>query len=713
MAITNSDGSIILSTQVDTRGIDRGMNSIKKSVTKIGSLMAAAFSVNLIKNFAKEAVNLASDLQEVQNVVDTAFGNMSYKIEEFSKTAIETFGLSELTAKRWASTMMAMGSGMGQALDVGSDAAIELTGRLADVMSFYNKTEEEAFTLGKAIYSGETEPLKSIGIIMTETNLELFAMEKGYQQLYKEMDAANKLLVRQQFFLEKTNLAAGDYVKTADGWANQTRTLTQRWKEMQTVFGETFMSIGVLVLPIIEAIIEGLRQIALAARVAAVGLGLIKEEAETTAKNATSQETMSSQTAENIENQVEAQKALNKETSKTLAGFDKVNKLSDNSASGGTSSASDTGFSLANGGGSSALSTAAEDISGKLMSIMAVAGVALMAIGLVLLTFGHIGWGLGFIIAGAASAGVAIATMRNGAIDQTVKDAMSNALIIAGIVAIVLGILICMAQHWALGIGLIILGASSIVSAVALNWDGIVRQLQSTFGAIMAIISGALIVIGIILVATGVGIPLGIGLILAGAAGLVTVAAANKNGIVKWIKDVWNNIKAFWNANIAPIFTAAFWLDLAKQCGNGLIGGFEAAINGIIGLFERMINFVVDALNLISIDVPDWVPAIGGKKFGFNLSNVDFGEVSIPRLAQGAVIPPNKEFLAVLGDQKNGTNIEAPLATIKQAVAEVLNGSGGGNIELTVLLDSDIIYKKVVQRNRQNTIRTGKNALAY
>ena len=139
-----------------------------------------------------------------------------------------------------------------------------------------------------------------------------------------------------------------------------------------------------------------------------------------------------------------------------------------------------------------------------------------------------------------------------------------------------------------------------------------------------------------------------------------------------FMEKIWKPIKDFWNKHIAQIFTGKFWTDLARKCGNGLIGGFEGAINGIISLFETMINWVVKGLNKISFDVPDWVPGIGGKKFGFNIPEAKFKRVSIPRLAQGAVIPPNREFMAVLGDQKHGTNIEAPLETIKQALAEVL-----------------------------------------
>ena len=138
MAISGGDGSIILTTKVDTSGVNKGMSSIKGIISKIGGVMAGAFSVSILTNFGKAAIDLASDLQEVQNVVDTAFGGMAYKMEEFSKTAIETYGISELTAKRTASTYMAMAKGMGMAEDAGSDMALTLTGLTADMSSFYN-----------------------------------------------------------------------------------------------------------------------------------------------------------------------------------------------------------------------------------------------------------------------------------------------------------------------------------------------------------------------------------------------------------------------------------------------------------------------------------------------------------------------------------------------------------------------------------------------
>ena len=109
----------------------------------------------------------------------------------------------------------------------------------------------------------------------------------------------------------------------------------------------------------------------------------------------------------------------------------------------------------------------------------------------------------------------------------------------------------------------------------------------------------------------------------------------------------------------------------------------------------KAVNFIIKAINKISFDVPDWVPVIGGKKFGFNLKEVS--EVKIPRLAQGGVIPPNSEFMAILGDQKRGTNIETPLDTMIQAFKTALAESGGGMpSEIKVVLPNGKVLAETV-----------------
>ena len=140
---------------------------------------------------------------------------------------------------------------------------------------------------------------------------------------------------------------------------------------------------------------------------------------------------------------------------------------------------------------------------------------------------------------------------------------------------------------------------------------------------------------------------------------------------------------------------------------NGLISGFEGGINGIINAFESMINWIVDGLNKISFDIPDW---LGGGSFGINLQRANFGRVWIPRLAQGAVIPPNREFLAVLGDQKQGTNIEAPLQTIVDAFNIALQGNANyssGKTEVVLEIDGREFGRAVVEQGNRESRRIG------
>ena len=161
---------------------------------------------------------------------------------------------------------------------------------------------------------------------------------------------------------------------------------------------------------------------------------------------------------------------------------------------------------------------------------------------------------------------------------------------------------------------------------------------------------------------------------------------------------------SIWEKNIAPVFTAEWWGNLAKNALNGFIGVFEGAINGIID----GVNWLISCLNRIHVDIPSWVPIIGGQSFGINIPPVDY--VSLPRLAQGAVIPPNREFLAVLGDQKSGTNIETPLATMVQAFKQAMNDTGGmGGRQITVVmqLDHRELGRAVYNLNNEETQRVG------
>lgn len=180
-----------------------------------------------------------------------------------------------------------------------------------------------------------------------------------------------------------------------------------------------------------------------------------------------------------------------------------------------------------------------------------------------------------------------------------------------------------------------------------------------------------------------------------------------------YVSDVIDGVKQIFGGFI-DFLTGVFTLDWEKAwegikeifrgIWNTIVGVFEAAVNLII----KGINWLIDQLNKIHFEIPDWVPGIGGKSFGINISHVN--ELKIPRLAQGAVIPPNREFMAVLGDQKSGTNIETPLATMVQAFKQALAESGyGGSNEAVLVLDKDVLGKVVYRLNKAEGTRIGVN----
>jgi hypothetical protein len=423
---------------------------------------------------------------------------------------------------------------------------------------------------------------------------------------------------------------------------------------------------------------------------------IIGEQAEKTEEAAKNQEELT----ENI-------KDTNKELKKTLAGFDDIQILSSEVAEEEQINPFQNQSIVTEENANLDGSPVVQEVSKTFIEIAEKVSGWLMALGCILLVTGNIGWGIGLIIAGAIGSEYAEAQVGDGSSLKDLLNTITNALIIAGAVAIILGILLCMAQMWGLGIKLIAIGAISVGGSVALNWDGIKEQLQTSFGGWLAVGGVIAIVLGILLCFTPL-LPLGLGLIALGAGSIVAPIVANWDAIVNILKRAWEAVKGFWNSYIAPIFTAKWWLDLGKTCINGLIAGFEGGINGIIGAFEKMINWIVDGLNKISFDIPDW---LGGGSFGINLPRANFGRVKIPRLAQGTVVPPNKEFMAVLGDNTKEHEIVSPVSTMKQAFMEAMvemgGGFGGGNTEVILQIDGRELGRAIVELGDEESQRIG------
>ena len=196
-------------------------SSIKKTLTTLGIGY-------IIKEQVTQAVDYASDLTEVQNVVDTVFGENSV-IDNWSKSTLEAFGLSELSAKRFAGTIGAMleSSGItGKAVEDMSMGIAELAG---DMASFYNLDAEEAFTKIRSGISGETEPLKQLGINMSVANLEAYALAQGMEKTYDKMSQAEQMALRYSYLMQVTANAEGDFAETSHTFANQVKLLKENW----------------------------------------------------------------------------------------------------------------------------------------------------------------------------------------------------------------------------------------------------------------------------------------------------------------------------------------------------------------------------------------------------------------------------------------------------------------------------------------------------
>ena len=203
---------------------------------------AAASGVALIA-LGKKGIELASDLQEVQNVVDVTFGQDSQKISQWSQTTLKAFGLSELQAKQYAGTMGAMLKSSGITGQGMVDMSTKLASLSGDLASFYNLDQETAWEKIRSGISGETEPLKQLGINMSVANMEAFALSKGIKTSYQDMDQAAQTALRYSYLMSATKDAQGDFSRTQGGFANQTRLLKTNFDQLTAKLATGFLPI--------------------------------------------------------------------------------------------------------------------------------------------------------------------------------------------------------------------------------------------------------------------------------------------------------------------------------------------------------------------------------------------------------------------------------------------------------------------------------------
>nr|DAO78549.1 MAG TPA: minor tail protein [Caudoviricetes sp.] len=264
-----ADGSVIIDTRMDTTGVQNGVSAIKQSfnglgsaVKKIALLIGGAFAVGKLVQFGKECVELGSDLTEVQNVVDVTFTTMSDKVNEFAKNAMTSAGLSETMAKRYVGTFGAMSKSFGFSESQAYDMSTALTQLTGDVASFYNISQDLAYIKLKSVFTGETETLKDLGVVMAQSALDQYALANGYGKTTSEMTEQEKVALRLAFVQKQLSAASGDFIRTSDSWANQVRVMQLQLQSLKATVGQGLINIFTPVLKVINILLGKLATLA-------------------------------------------------------------------------------------------------------------------------------------------------------------------------------------------------------------------------------------------------------------------------------------------------------------------------------------------------------------------------------------------------------------------------------------------------------------------
>ncbi|MCU6725778.1 Phage-related protein [uncultured Clostridium sp.] len=354
---TTSVGQIGLDLVVNHSLFKAQMEGITRIAKKTGKILAGAFAVKSIKDFGTKCLELGSDLAEVQNVVDVTFPHMTAQVDKFAQSAAQSFGLSETMAKQYTGTFGAMAKAFGFTEKEAYDMASTLTGLTGDVASFYNLNQDEAYTKLKSVFTGETESLKDLGVVMTQTALDAYAMANGYGKTTSAMTEAEKVSLRYAFVQDQLSAATGDFVRTSGSWANQVRIMKLQMESFMATVGQGLINLFTPALKMINALIGKLATLANAfksftelitgqkssgtSQIAAPVADLTDtaDEAESGLESAAG-------AADNLNSSTKkagdaAQKAAKK--MKSLMGFDKINRLDAPATSTSGTSSGNTG----------------------------------------------------------------------------------------------------------------------------------------------------------------------------------------------------------------------------------------------------------------------------------------------------------------------------------------------------------------------------------
>ena len=646
-----ADGSFVVEAKIDNKSLYDGLKKAAKNISDLN---------DKISRLGAQKIPLEEKLQRITGELDDA------------KAAL--------------ADMRAAPKGTYEKVDIADQAT-----RVRLLQAEFNKTANSVESIGDHIRAAEID-LDSAKNRAEEINAQIQEAESGADGFSDAVAGANdrmqKLLGRveklaKRVFIFSMITAALRSMRT---WLME---IVKSDQEASAAMAQLKGALLTLAQPLVQVIVPAF---ALLVRViAAVVTQIARLVAAISGKSLSS----AAASAKALNAQTKALKGAGKaakDAGKSLASFDEINQLSSSSSGAGGGASADAiapDFSFM------------DEVDGRLKKI---------ADAVIFIGAGLAAWKLSSLLPGMLGtvakklAGIALAVGGLILLWDGLSDAWNNGVdwgnlieILGGAAAAALGLYLTFKEVGA-GIGLIVAGAAMVVTAFQdIDQNGL--NLKNTLLMIAGIVSTGL---GFWFL-TGKVFPL----VVAGIAAIlfaITTLAGNGEQLIGNLKQAFSGLVTFLDGLIN--------LDIDKML-SGLKGMVSGALNtvltivgSVINLIIRGLNWLIEKINSISFDMPDWVPGVGGKSWGPNIPLVK--EWQIPQLAQGAVIPPNREFLAVLGDQRSGTNIETPLATMVQAFKQALAESGySGSSEAVLVLDRDVLGRVVYQLNKAEGNRIG------
>ena len=806
-------GSVYLGLNINTGNINRQIRGAANNATSIAKsafsgvakTITAALGTAAVVGFTKDCIKLGSNLAEVQNVVDTAFKTMNADVNKFAKNAMTNFGLSELSAKKYMGVFGQMSSAMGFAEKSSLEMAKNVTALTGDVASFYNLSSDEAYNKLKSIWTGETETLKELGVILTQTNLDQYALNNGFGKTTAKMTEQEKVMLRYQYVMDSLSNASGDFIKTQDSWANQTRILSLRFEQLKATLGQSFIALFTPIVKGINNCMTGLQSLAdkFNAFIAQItgnqpvsnGMSVVSESAI--------------EAANSITGVGEAVESAAKLANRSLAGFDKVTKIGE-AAADSTSGITNTGTANSNG----LLNTSGNSNQTKDKGVLAdfkkeffntFTGIEELATSFGKYLKGPFNNLISTAFNNAKKQGANLYKTYKNVFDKLWSNAVRPVLqnfVDVGLPLCTEFVTECIesidtlqseitttfnkifneagadtiksfSDKWIEFVNILdeawqkwgepVFDAidSSIKNTGELFrqiWDDTLEpiwsDIMSTFDSVWREhlqpllenfvdfvgewITGAAVIYNefILPLVEFLSSVLGpsvqdtfsfigdiVAFVFGGICDLLNYGVLDAlKGFIKFIKGVFaGDWSAAWSG-IKDIFASVFdgLVIIAKSPINLII----ELLNGMIGGCITGINTLIRTLNKISFKVPDWIPGLGGKSFGFNIQEVE--SIKIPKLAQGGYVKANTPQLAMIGDNLHQGEVVAPEDKLKEMALEAAQMSNGGalmleaikilkeilkvlkELDLDISIDGMSLKKYIVDKINENTRVTGE-----